>query len=150
MAQRRGQEQHRQQEASRVDRERQLLASLRDQESSERRRHLRQIQELKEREMESALLKEWEVRVKFDLQAEEEKINREKQREQEERMAKELARINMRSKRREMRQYIKETELRELESKLKSAYLNKERAAQIAEHEALRLETRREEARLIS
>lgn len=32
-------------------------------------------------------------------------------------------------------------ELRELELKLKSAYLNKERAAQIAEHEAMRLET---------
>lgn len=32
-------------------------------------------------------------------------------------------------------------ELRELESKLKSAYLNKERAAQIAEQEAMRFET---------
>jgi len=32
-------------------------------------------------------------------------------------------------------------ELKELESKLRSAYLNKERAAQIAEHEATRFET---------
>lgn len=32
-------------------------------------------------------------------------------------------------------------ELRELESKLKSAYLNRERAAQIAEKEAMRYET---------
>lgn len=32
-------------------------------------------------------------------------------------------------------------ELRELEAKLKSAYLNKERAAQIAEQEAMRFET---------
>lgn len=45
----------------------------------------------------------------FDLQAEEERINREKQLEQEERMAKELARINYESQREEkMRQHIKE------------------------------------------
>lgn len=47
--------------------------------------------------------------ITFDLQAEEERINREKQLEQEERMAKELARINYESQREEkMRQYIKE------------------------------------------
>lgn len=47
--------------------------------------------------------------IKFDLQAEEERINREKQLEQEERMAKELARINYERQREEkMRQYIKE------------------------------------------
>lgn len=49
------------------------------------------------------------TRIKFDLQAEEERINREKQLEQEERMAKELARINYETQREEkMRQYIKE------------------------------------------
>lgn len=49
------------------------------------------------------------VEIKFDLQAEEEKINREKQRDQEERMAKELARINHEKQREEkMRQHIKE------------------------------------------
>lgn len=47
--------------------------------------------------------------IEFDLQAEEERINREKQLEQEERMAKELARINYETQREEkMRQYIKE------------------------------------------
>lgn len=47
--------------------------------------------------------------IKFDLQAEEERINREKQLEQEERMAKELARINYERQREEkIRQYIKE------------------------------------------
>lgn len=120
------------------------------------------------------------------MQAEEERTNREKQLEQEERIAKELARISFEKQRDEkMRQYIKENryrhlfdeldllydlnaallllcssslfnntlyciiiiiiifsmELRELESKLKSAYLNKERAAQIAEQEAMRFET---------
>lgn len=49
------------------------------------------------------------IKIKFDLQAEEERINREKQLEQEERMAKELARINYETQREEkMRQYIKE------------------------------------------
>lgn len=58
MAQRRVQEQHRQQEAQRVDRERQVQASLREEEGFERRRYLRQVQqELKEKQIESALLK---------------------------------------------------------------------------------------------
>lgn len=41
-----------------------------------------------------------------------------------------------------MRQQVRENsiELRELEKKLKSAYLNKERAAQIAEKEAMQYE----------
>lgn len=47
--------------------------------------------------------------IKFDFQAEEDRINREKQLEQEERIAKELARINYETQREEkMRQYIKE------------------------------------------
>lgn len=58
MSQRQNQEQLRQQEARRVDRERQLQAGVRDEENSEKRRYLRQVQdELKERQMESALLK---------------------------------------------------------------------------------------------
>lgn len=109
-------------------------------------------------------------------------MHREKQLEQEESLARELARISHEAQRDEkMRQHIKENrcahdalcnlewcisprrgglfkwdrfnnhifiyslyfsvELRELESKLKSAYLNRERAAQIAEKEALRFET---------
>uniref|UniRef100_A0A3Q3XF62 Meiosis-specific nuclear structural protein 1 n=1 Tax=Mola mola TaxID=94237 RepID=A0A3Q3XF62_MOLML len=80
--------------------------------------------------------------------AEEDRRSREKQLEQEERIAKELARIKYEKQRDEkMRQYIKENlELRELEVKLKSAYVNKERVAQIAEQEAMRLEMMREEA----
>lgn len=58
MDQRQSQEEHRQKEARRVDRERQLQACLREAESSERKRYLRQVQEeLHERQMESALLK---------------------------------------------------------------------------------------------
>ncbi|KAM9860549.1 uncharacterized protein ACBR49_012903 [Aulostomus maculatus] len=135
------QERHRQTEARRLDRERQLQQSLRDEERFEMKRHQRQIQEeLQEREMEISLLK-----------AEEERINREKQLEQEERIAKELARIKHEKQREEkMRQHIKENsaELRELESRLKSVYLNRERAAQIAEHEARKLEIMRQEAEL--
>lgn len=49
------------------------------------------------------------ILIKVDLQAEEERINREKLFEQEERMAKELARINAETQRDEkMRQHIKE------------------------------------------
>lgn len=58
MYQRQSQEEHRQQEARRVNRERQLQACLREEESSERKRYLRQVQEeLKERQIESTLLK---------------------------------------------------------------------------------------------
>ncbi|KAG7509829.1 hypothetical protein JOB18_006232 [Solea senegalensis] len=66
-------------------------------------------------------------------------------------MAKELARINFEKQREEKtRQQIVENsfELRELRSKLNSAYMNKERAAQMAEKEAMRFETMREEADL--
>ncbi|MEQ2170586.1 hypothetical protein GOODEAATRI_001795, partial [Goodea atripinnis] len=72
--------------------------------------------------------------------AKEQRANRQRQLEQEERMAKELARIEHEKQRDEkMRQHIREN--RELKSKLKAAYVSKERAAQIAEKEALRLQT---------
>lgn len=58
MWQRRRQEEHRQQEAQRVDRDRRLQTSLLQEESVHRRRFVRQAQEeLKERQTESALLK---------------------------------------------------------------------------------------------
>lgn len=60
---------------------------------------------------------------------------------QEERLARELERRKLDEIRDEkMRQQIRESslELRELEQKLKSAYMNKERTAQIAEKEALK------------
>ncbi|XP_035483548.2 meiosis-specific nuclear structural protein 1-like isoform X1 [Scophthalmus maximus] len=139
MTQRQSDELRRQQEAKRVHTERRLQAIVRDEEGTERRRQARHVrEEREERQMESALLK-----------AEEDRINREEQIEQEERMAKELARINYEKEREEkMRQHIKDNsvELRALESKLKSAYLNKGRAAQLAEQEAMRFETMREEA----
>ncbi|KFW92358.1 Meiosis-specific nuclear structural protein 1, partial [Phalacrocorax carbo] len=76
-------------------------------------------------------------------QGEESKKFRELQLEQEERLATELARLNHeRLKDAKMRQQVRENslELRELEKKLKSAYMNKERAAQITEKEALQYE----------
>lgn len=105
----------------------------------------------------------------YFFKAEEDREFRERQLEQEERMAKEMARIHDEKLRDEkMRQYIKENrlvmsrynvflylnsmfilldlsfivsaELRELELKLKSAYLNRERAAQVAEKETMRYE----------
>lgn len=58
MWQRRRQEEHRQQEAQRVERERRLHSSLMREEGVHRRRSVRQVQEeLKERQTESALLK---------------------------------------------------------------------------------------------
>lgn len=57
-SQRQDQEQYRQQEARRVDRERQQQAGLKDEESCERRRYQRQVQqELRDMQMESALMK---------------------------------------------------------------------------------------------
>lgn len=58
MSQRQVQEQQRLQEARRVDRQRQQEAGVRDEESIEKRRYLRQVQqELEDRKQESALLK---------------------------------------------------------------------------------------------
>uniref|UniRef100_A0AAV2LP35 Meiosis-specific nuclear structural protein 1 n=1 Tax=Knipowitschia caucasica TaxID=637954 RepID=A0AAV2LP35_KNICA len=133
------QEQLRHEAAVRVDKDRQLQASLRDEEVFERRRNLQQVrQEHNQKQMENAILK-----------AKGDKINRQMQIEQEERIAKELSRINCEKQREEkIRQHIKEnsTELRELESKLRFAYMNKERAAQIAEQEALKFDSMRSEA----
>uniref|UniRef100_A0A8C0JE95 Meiosis-specific nuclear structural protein 1 n=1 Tax=Chelonoidis abingdonii TaxID=106734 RepID=A0A8C0JE95_CHEAB len=93
-----------------------------------------------ERQMEEAIQK-----------AEENKKLKEQQLEQEERLATELARLNYEKlKDEKMRQQIRENslELRELEKKLKSAYMNKERAAQIAEKEAIRYEKMKRDAEI--
>ncbi|NXJ45879.1 MNS1 protein, partial [Spizaetus tyrannus] len=74
---------------------------------------------------------------------EESRKQRALQLEQEEGLAAELARLNREKlKDEKMRQQVRENslELRELEKKLKSAYMNKERAAQIAEKEAIQYE----------
>lgn len=135
----RKQEEMREDQTKRIAKERQLQANLQCEERVERKRFLRKMQDEEYgKQIEESLLK-----------AEEDKQFRERQLEQEERMAKELARINNEKLRDEkMRQYIKENsvELRELELKLKSAYLNRERAAQMAEKEAMRYETVRQEA----
>ncbi|KAH1184161.1 meiosis-specific nuclear structural protein 1 [Mauremys mutica] len=93
-----------------------------------------------ERQMEEAIQK-----------AEENKKLKELQLEQEERLATELARLNYEKlKDEKMRQQIRENslELRELEKKLKSAYMNKERAVQIAEKEAIRYEKMKRDAEI--
>lgn len=57
MLQRRRQEEHRQQEAQRLERDRRLQTSLTQEEDVRRRRYVRQVQEeLKERRTENALL----------------------------------------------------------------------------------------------
>ncbi|NXS59181.1 MNS1 protein, partial [Brachypteracias leptosomus] len=79
---------------------------------------------------------------------EESRRRRELQREQEERLAAELARLSHDKLRDEkMRQQVRENslELRELERMLKWAYLNKERAEQVAEKAALQRERMKRE-----
>lgn len=75
------------------------------------------------------------------IQAQRDKVLRTQQAEQEERLAAELSRIKNEELRDEkMRQHVRETslELRELEAKLKAAYTNMERHAQVAEKEAVK------------
>ncbi|XP_029431180.1 meiosis-specific nuclear structural protein 1 isoform X2 [Rhinatrema bivittatum] len=76
---------------------------------------------------------------------------KELQLEQEERMAREMARIkHEKLKDEKIRQLIREnsSELRELEIRLNSAYLNKARAAQVAEKEAIKYEEMRQDSEL--
>ncbi|KAI7813914.1 meiosis-specific nuclear structural protein 1 [Triplophysa rosa] len=135
----RRQEEIREDQGKRVAKERQLQANLQCEERVEKKRFLRRLQDEEYgKHLEETLRK-----------AEEDREFRERQLEQEERMAKEMARIHDEKLRDEkMRQYIKEnsSELRELELKLKSAYLNRERAAQVAEKQAMRYEATRQEA----
>ncbi|KAL5256238.1 hypothetical protein ACHWQZ_G011457 [Mnemiopsis leidyi] len=71
------------------------------------------------------------------------KETREQQLEQEEQLAREMALLRTKEMQdKKLRQQIRETshEIRELEAKLKAGYMNKERAAQLAEKEARRQE----------
>uniref|UniRef100_A0A8C6QBN2 Meiosis-specific nuclear structural protein 1 n=1 Tax=Nannospalax galili TaxID=1026970 RepID=A0A8C6QBN2_NANGA len=106
----------------------------------ERKRFLRVLQnEQFELDMEEAIRKEENKRLQ------------ERQLEQEERLATELARLKHDSlKDEKMRQQVREnsTELRELEQKLKAAYMNKERAAQIAERDAIKYEQMKRDAEI--
>ncbi|XP_040181176.1 meiosis-specific nuclear structural protein 1-like [Rana temporaria] len=107
----------------------------------EKKRYLRRLQdEEQERQMEDAI-----------QHAEETKRLKELQLEQEERMATELARIKQEKlKDEKLRQQIRENslELRELEQKLKSAYLTRERAAQVAEKEVVKYEKIKRESEI--
>ncbi|NXN24933.1 MNS1 protein, partial [Nycticryphes semicollaris] len=94
----------------------------------------------RERRLEEAVLREEERKRCRALQLERDKG-----------LAAELARLNHeRLKDEKMRQQVRENslELRELEKKLKSAYMNKERAAQIAEKEAIQYEKMKREAEI--
>lgn len=107
----------------------------------ERQRFLRVLQnEQFELDMEEAIQK-----------AEENKRMRDRQLEQEERLANELARLKHESlKDEKMRQQVRENsiELRELEQKLKAAYMNKERAAQIVEKDVIKYEQMKRDAEI--
>ncbi|NXS99905.1 MNS1 protein, partial [Jacana jacana] len=84
-------------------------------------------------------------------QEEEQQRGRALRRERDEGLAAELARLDRgRLREEKMRQQVRENslELRELEKKLKSAYMNKERAAQIAEKEAIQYERMKREAEI--
>ncbi|XP_019389064.1 PREDICTED: meiosis-specific nuclear structural protein 1 [Crocodylus porosus] len=102
----------------------------------------------------SRLLRDEEHERRMDealRRAQENKKLRDLQLEQEERLANELARLNYEKlKDEKMRQQIRENsiELRELEKKLKSAYMTKERAAQIAEKEAIKYEKMKRDAEI--
>ncbi|XP_060767134.1 meiosis-specific nuclear structural protein 1 [Neoarius graeffei] len=115
-----------------------VRANVKNEERLDMKIYLRKLQDEEyERQMEEAYLK-----------AQQDRMYKEKLLEQEERIAKELARINYEKMRDEkMRQYIKENsvEIRELEAKLKSAYINRARAAQIAEKQAIRDEIIKEQ-----
>ena len=70
-------------------------------------------------------------------------MQKEAQMEQEERLARAMESFKLEEQRdRQMRQQIRENcvEIRELEAKLKAGYMNRERAAQIAEKEAVKYE----------
>ncbi|XP_065590421.1 meiosis-specific nuclear structural protein 1 [Cyrtonyx montezumae] len=82
---------------------------------------------------------------------EERRQQRRQERLREERLAAELERLKREElKDEKMRQQVRENslELRELERKLKSAYLNRERAAQIAEKEGMQYESTKREAEI--
>ncbi|XP_069102255.1 meiosis-specific nuclear structural protein 1-like [Argopecten irradians] len=125
----------------RLNQERLLEANLSNERKLTEKRYLRNLmKEQKEMEMEESILK-----------AQRDRLIREEQMVQEERLAKEMERRKLDSMRDEkMRQQIRETslELRELEAKLKSAYMNKERSAQIAEKEALKYDKAKRDAEI--
>lgn len=108
-------------------------ASIRAEDRVDDKRMVRAMHQIEqEREMQDSLLR-----------AERDRLIREQQMAQEESLSRELERRRLeQTKDEKMRQQVRETslELRELEAKLKAAYMNKERAAQLAEKDALKFD----------
>ncbi|CAF3243731.1 unnamed protein product, partial [Rotaria sp. Silwood2] len=137
----------REQEADRIFRERQLAQGRIETEMQEfemkatnKRNTREQARVERDRAMEEAIIR-----------AQSEKKSAAEARSQEERLATELERIKLDKIRDEkMRQQIRETsyELRELESKLRAGYVQKERTAQMAEKEALKFDSYLEDAEI--
>lgn len=124
-----------------LGREKMLESNMNRESRLEDKRFIRtQMMEQKEREMEETMLK-----------AQRDRLVREEQMAQEERLAIELEKRKLDGIRDEkMRQQIRETslELRELEAKLKAAYMNKERMAQMAEKEAVKFDVMKRESEI--
>ncbi|KAL4660696.1 meiosis-specific nuclear structural protein 1 isoform X2 [Arapaima gigas] len=124
-----------------IMKENHMHASLLTEDKVERKRYLRKVQEeQRERQIDEALLK-----------AEHERIMKKKHLEQDDKIAREMACIKYEKLRDEkLRQQIRKNsiELRDLEAKIKLAYLNRERAVQIAEKDAIRYNTIRQEAEM--
>ncbi|XP_075714078.1 meiosis-specific nuclear structural protein 1 [Rhinoderma darwinii] len=131
----------REDQIKKLNQEQTMGACLKSEDRVEKKRFLRRLQD-----------EEQERRIEETLQqAEETKRLKELQLEQEGRMAQELARIKHEQlKDEKMRQQIRENslELRELEQKLKSAYLARERAAQVAEKEVHNYEKMKRESEI--
>nr|KAG5707301.1 hypothetical protein BaRGS_000075 [Batillaria attramentaria] len=129
----RRQENAREDRVKNLERERVMAAAIRGEDKGAEKRFIRTLHEMKhEQEMEDSILR-----------AERDRMIREQQFAQEESLARELERRRLEeTKDEKMRQQIRETslELRELEAKLKAAYMNKERAAQLAEKDALKFD----------
>ncbi|GFO29220.1 meiosis-specific nuclear structural protein 1-like [Plakobranchus ocellatus] len=115
--------------------------AIKREEAVSKRRLIRQQEVMKkEMEMDEAITK-----------GERNRIMKQQQLEQEENLARELERVKFEQlKDEKMRQQIRETslELRELEAKLRAGYMNKERAAQMAEREAVKYDEMKRESEI--
>ncbi|XP_065841752.1 meiosis-specific nuclear structural protein 1-like [Oscarella lobularis] len=118
--------------------DRMLRANMSSDERVENKRLLRQMQqEQSEIGLERSI-----------IEAEKARVLQEKQRVQEEALAREMDKLKWeKEKDIRMRQQIQENslELRELKAKLKAGYMNRERAAQLAEKRAMMIDKEREE-----
>ncbi|KAK3737795.1 hypothetical protein QZH41_015857 [Actinostola sp. cb2023] len=128
----------REDQLKRIGQEKVLEANLASEERIESRRFLRKLQqEEQERQTNEAIIKN-----------EERQQLKEQQQEQEIRLARELENIKLEAQKDEkLRQHIRENsvEIQELQAKLKAGYMNRERAAQLAEREVMELADKKKE-----